>query len=112
MGSLNILCATVKCSSCKSIYPTKIQFKFGNTWHFHYNLGDKVSWGGNDIGIENLSNVKVYGILEDTICPVCGRVNEDDEFDIFFEEDVIKRVQILSEPRDYINGEGDFSIIT
>jgi len=109
MGSYNILHTTVLCSNCKNFYSGKIQFKFGNTWQFHYKLGEKITWGGNDTGIANAPKVKVYGILEENLCPICKNVNEDNEFDILFENDIIKCVQIISNPEDYL--ESDFDIM-
>ncbi|QEH41133.1 hypothetical protein [Chitinophaga sp. XS-30] len=111
MGSFNILLAEIPCTSCGNKYEGKIQFKFGNTWQLRYRIGDVVKWGGNDIGVPGLLKVKVYGILESDICPVCNQINKGNEFDIFLEQDVIKSVSVLEDLPSYFANEGNYNVI-
>jgi len=100
MGLFNILNADVKCSNCDSQYRTKLQFKFGDTWQFEYNLGDTIKWGGNDKGIPNQPQVKVYGIVESRDCPLCGFVNAE-EYEIVIQQNRIVSISILQDKTNY-----------
>lgn len=110
MGAYNILYADVQCSECKNIYEGQVQFKFGDTWLRKYKVGDVIKWGGNDIGSPNLSEVKVYGILDSDECPVCKNINRNNEFDIFISKDVINNVALMSDVKDYFSDEGNYKI--
>lgn len=89
MGAFNILHTTIKCINCGNDFKGKVQFKFGNTWQFNYQVGDTVRWGGNDVGESDKPIVEVYGIAENSICPNCGYVN-DEEFDIAIIDNIIQ----------------------
>jgi hypothetical protein len=108
MSAFNILNSDVQCSSCGQIYEGKIQFKFGDTWQFHYRIGDKIRWGGNDIGKPGISKVKVYGILESTECPICGKFNENNEYDINIECDYISGINPISTIKEYLVEDGNY----
>ncbi len=62
MGAYNVLKVNEQCLNCGASIMLDIQFKFGDTWQYNYLLGEKIRWGGADIGIPNLDKVKVYGI--------------------------------------------------
>ena len=109
MGSFNVLTTTVKCSNCKNIYQGRIQFRYGNTWQIEYRIGDKLEWGGNQIGNPNEKKVKAYGILESELCPACGKVNKNNEFDILVENSVLVNVTIMQN-YDY-EGEGNYMVL-
>jgi hypothetical protein len=80
-----------------------IQFYFGATRNLVYNIGDKVAWGYNEEGQPGIPSVKVYGVLQDEICPVCGKINENQDYDVFLEYDVIKKIEKMADIRDYDN---------
>jgi hypothetical protein len=92
MGAFNTLVTDVQCSNCNNTYKGNIQFKYGDTWQFEYKLGDKLKWGGNDIGISGSPKVKVYGILHNDTCPICHQINLNEEFDIYVENDIITSI--------------------
>ena len=100
MGAYNTLLTDIQCQNCHRFYKARVQFKFGDTWQFEYKVGDKIAWGGNDIGKPGLPKVKAYGVVESTACPYCGYSNEE-EFDVNIEKDVIKNVTPLSSLQDY-----------
>lgn len=111
MSAFNILTAELQCYNCKVFYNSRIQFKFGDTWQIEYKIGDKIKWGGNDIGRPGLKEVKVYGILESNNCPSCNYEILQNEYDIFIENDIIKKVELLSDINDYlIDEEGNYRI--
>jgi hypothetical protein len=57
------------CPRCGSLIKRRVQFKYGDTWQLEYAVGDRISWGGNDVGVP-ATLVKVLGYPEN--CPVCG----------------------------------------
>lgn len=97
MGLFNVLKANIKCINCKQNFAGQIQFKFGQTDHLFYEIGDKIKWGGYEIGFSGLAKVKVYGILESEFeqCTSCGYVNSNSEFDIVIKSDIITSVDPL-----------------
>lgn len=111
MGSFNLLFANVRCSNCQNTYVGNIQFKYGDTWQLEYKIGDKVKWGGNDIGRPNITKAIVYGILENDLCPICQKINHNNEFDIFLEKDFIVKISDLNDINDYFITEGNYKII-
>ena len=109
MGSYNILIAQVKCSICDSSYEGKIQFRYGNTLQFKYRIGDRLQWGGNQVSTPDEKKVKVYGIVESDPCPVCGKENKDNEFDLLIGNGIIASVSVMKN-YDY-EGEGNYMVL-
>jgi hypothetical protein len=75
MGAYNTVEAKLVCPRCKSEVSATIQFKYGDTWQYRYALGDRIRWGGNDIGAPGERKVVVDGIVENQ-CPICGYGDE------------------------------------
>lgn len=73
------------CSRCNSSIRRRVQFKYGDTWQHRYAIGDKLDWGGNDIG-EPGHKIVVVGYPGE--CPVCGHVL-DSTYDVTLRNDVI-----------------------
>ena len=101
MSAFNILKADCECSNCKKFYKGTIQFKYGDTWQYEYQIGDQLKWGGNDIGLNSARKVKIYGVLENNICTICNQENDNNEFDIFIQKNTIERLETLANFRDY-----------
>jgi len=110
MSAFNILNSEIKCSECTSTYIGKVQFKFGDTWQLEYKIGDRIKWGGNDIGKPGILKIKVYGVLEIDECPVCGKENLNNEFDINIENDIIIGINPIDDINDYFIDEGNYKI--
>lgn len=108
MSSFNILIVEIACPNCGKKSQARIQFKFGNTWQLEYKIGDTITWGGNDIGSPNLVKVKVYGIIESTVCPFCNKNNIPEEYDLFIEDNVIISVSPIENIQDYLHGNGEY----
>ncbi|MCW3467936.1 hypothetical protein [Chitinophaga nivalis] len=108
MGSFNTLIAEILCPDCGKKHDANIQFKFGDTWQFRYQIGETIKWGGNDIGSANLMEVKVYGIIESMICPHCNKENIAEEYDILVKEDILVKVSPIESIQDYLNGNGEY----
>lgn len=95
-----VLPAAEKCPRCGSLIRRRIQFKYGDTRQHDYTIGDRIMWGGNDVG-EPAVLVKVLGYPEG--CPVCG----DDlggVFDVIVRNGVIEDV-VPGTTRPYIEAD-------
>jgi hypothetical protein len=88
IGAFNtlVLPEPEQCPRCGSLIRRRVQFKYGDTWQYDYVMGDRIRWGGNDIG-ERAPRVKVLAYLED--CPVCG-YKFDGVCDVYSRDDVIE----------------------
>jgi hypothetical protein len=79
------------CTRCGSSISRDVQFKYGDTWQHEYEVGDRIEWGGNDLG-EPAELVIVTGIGD--LCPVCGYLPEYELlYEIIVDEGVIESVQ-------------------
>lgn len=102
MGAFNTLLANATCPVCKKISMFDLQFKFGDTWQHKYEVGQRLKWGGNDIGTSGLSKVAVEAIGDP--CPNCGTDNLN--FNVVIESDVIVGVEGLGRERKTFNPSG------
>jgi len=110
MGAYNILKINAKCENCNVLFMDNIQFKFGDTWQNEYLIGEKIKWGGADIGVPGLNKVKVYGVSESYRCQVCGYLIAR-EYDIIIEKDIIENITPLTNLEDYNFDEGNYSLL-
>ena len=94
-----------KCPHCGAVIRRRVQFKYGDTWQHDYMIGDRIKWGGNDIG-KPARLVTALGYPED--CPVCGH-DLDGVFDVVIRDGVIKDV-VPGKTQPYIDA-GDASYI-
>lgn len=106
MGAFNTLIANTTCPVCGTNANFELQFKFGNTWQYQYEIGERLRWGGNDIGTPGYKQVLVEAIGGP--CPHCGTGYID--FDIVVQSDVIVGVNGIGKERTTIDPRG-FSII-
>ena len=60
----------VPCARCNDDGIIQLQFAYGDTYQHHYQLGDTVSWGGNDFGVPAVDRLEILAYPES--CPVCG----------------------------------------
>jgi endogenous inhibitor of DNA gyrase (YacG/DUF329 family) len=100
MGSYNIVTASVRCPRCRSSVDVRVQFKFGDTWQHEYRPGDRLRWGGNDVGAPGKRHVVVDGVSE-APCPVCGYGNEW-SFYVHVRNDVIDKVEPATGEHDFV----------
>lgn len=85
MGAFNWVTHSTLCPDCGGAAEFAVQFKFGDTWQYSYRVGDRLLWGGNDVGAPGLKRVLVEGIAGP--CPHCHADNLD--FDVLVEKDRI-----------------------
>jgi hypothetical protein len=78
------------CPRCNSKIHRTVQFKYGDSWQHHYVVGDKLDWGGNDIGEPGHKVVVVAGYPSG--CPVCGHT-PDMTYDVTLRDDVLSEVR-------------------
>jgi hypothetical protein len=94
-----------KCPHCGAVIRRRVQFKYGDTWQHDYMIGDRIKWGGNDIG-KPARLVTALGYPEE--CPVCGQ-GLDGVFDVVIRDGVIKDV-VPGRTQPYLDA-GDASYI-
>lgn len=112
MGFFNVLIAECKCANCGRVSKVRIQYKFGSTRQYEFNVGDTIRWGVNEIGNADLRKVKVYGIAESTTCVFCNSNVFSEEYDIFIIDNLIKEVSPISNIEEYLDvNEGNFVIL-
>ena len=86
------------CPRCKSEIERVVQFKYGDTWQHRYMIGDRIEWGGNDVGEPGHELIVTIGYPDG--CPVCGHV-PDQTYDVFVRRDVIEDVRPSDGSYDY-----------
>ena len=60
------------CPRCESKIDRLVQFKYGDIWQHRFAIGDRIRWGGNDVGEPGYELVVALGYPGE--CPVCGYV--------------------------------------
>jgi hypothetical protein len=108
MGSFNILYCIVNCPHCGHEQEARIQFKYGNTWQFKFQMGDDIKWGGNDIGNHHIQSVMAYGIIESTLCIYCNEHNIPEEYDITIANNKIIGIRLMENIGNYIHANCEY----
>lgn len=108
MGYYSSLIINVDCKSCGAWVLDEIQFKFGYKFLHHYGLRSPLRWhkdeGGN-YGEPGNERVLVYGWLVN-VCPECqGALQDNDEYGILIENDVIQSAHPLTDDDTLEEGE-------
>lgn len=106
MSAFNTLTARLVCPICRVHVTLRVQFKYADTWQSNYSLGDKLAWGGNDIGCGTARYVVLDGAGED--CPNC---TQDTEFYIFVRNDVLESVSHADGSFDFIGCQESFIVL-
>lgn len=107
MGAFNTVSTKQACPSCKKVNEVDVQFKYGDTWQFKYRIGDKLRWGGNDVGAPGAKRVVLDAVMED--CPSCGAPGRDCE--VWIEEDRITAVSPASGKYDFVKNHQSYIVI-
>jgi hypothetical protein len=97
-----------ECSRCDSKIRRAVQFKYGDTWQHRYEIGDRIRWGGNDVGEAGHKVVAVEGYANE--CPICGHV-PDTTYDITIRADVIESVRPSDGTYDYVGTGQSFFVV-
>src|SRR5690348_4189005 len=91
MGAYNTVSGTLACPSCGDEVDIVVQFKYGNTWQFEYKIGEKLRWGGLDVGEPGRGHVVADGIVEQA-CPKC-RMRKEWNVYLHVENNRITRIE-------------------
>ena len=108
MGAFNIVNDVVACPRCSTEVRVRAQFKYGDTWQHEYGRGDRLRWGGNDIGSPERARVVVDAVAE-TVCPKCGF--GDWNLYVFVEGDRIVAVKSATGEYDFGDGTTPFIVL-
>ncbi len=106
MSAFNTVIVTWKDSKSGQSKDLRIQFKFGDTWQYEYRIGDRIKWGGNDIGSKNAKYVVVDGCLEGTPPEGCG-----EDFEVYIRNSTIEKVLPASERFDFVKSAKNYVIL-
>ena len=106
MSAFNTLVAELPCPNCVRQVHMRVQFKYGDSWQVEYQLGDKIRWGGNDVGEPGHRRGVVDGAGEP--CPQCG---SSGDFEILLEADRIDRVAVASGRYDFVGQDEAFIVL-
>jgi hypothetical protein len=96
------------CPRCESKIQRLVQFKYGDTWQHRYEIGDRIEWGGNDVGEPGHELVVAIGYPDD--CPVCGYA-PDRTYDVLIRRDVIEDVRPSDGTYDYSGSPQGYLVI-
>jgi hypothetical protein len=88
-----------ECSLCHHRARGWIQFAFGAGLMARYEVGDRISWDGVELGEPGHHLVAVQGLGQR--CPNCGH-DDDPEFDIVIRDDIIESVTSTTGTTDYL----------
>lgn len=92
MGAFNVVTAVdseLPCERCGDLR-IRVQFKFADCWAHEYQIGDRLTWGGNDVGVRGLPSVTVLGEAES--CATCG-LDLEREYAVEIVDDVLGSAQ-------------------
>lgn len=106
MGAFNTLKVVSPCLSCQQVVELNIQFKYGDVWQHSYSIGERLKWGGNDIGVPEARRVVVDGAGEQ--CPKCGY---EGDYYIILEQDKLSSFEAASGKYDLVSCSESFLIL-
>lgn len=106
MGAYNTLVVKSVCSSCKNSTTLKIQFKYGDTWNYHYHLNEPIKWKGNDVGVAGAKRVVLDGVAGP--CELCNEIND---YLVFVDNDVIVSCAANLGQFDFSTSEGYYLVL-
>lgn len=109
MSAYNTVSVKLKCPVCGSDVTVPVQFKYGNTWQFHYDIGETLRWGGNDIGERGKKRVVVDGVVAGK-CPNCSYDGEWNAY-IHVENDRVVRVENATGEFDFVAAGSNYLVI-
>lgn len=110
MGVFNNLTAPLQCPHCGASTRVDVQFKYGNTWLLDYGLGERLRWGGNDIGEPGKRHVVVDGAVA-TPCASCGHGEEWDAY-VHVENDVLTLVENADGRFDFAAAQTNYIVVS
>ncbi len=82
-----------------------VQFKYGDTWQYEYNIGDVLRWGGNDNGIKDARRVVVDGALEGDIPGV------PEDFEVYIVDGRIDMVIPATGEHDFVKSRDTYIVL-
>ena len=75
------------CPRCGDKGIIRLQFAYGDTYQYHYEMGETIRWGGNDVGVPVDNSIEILAYPEP--CPVCG-LDIDDEYVLTIKINVLR----------------------
>lgn len=107
MGAFNVVRVHWYNPLTNEVSDIDVQFKYGDTWQYEYEIGDVLKWGGNDIGQKNAKKAVVDGCLDALIAP--PGVPED--FEVYIVNGKIENVIAATGQFDFVNSNNAYIIL-
>lgn len=98
-----------ECPDCGARVHRSVQFAFGDTWQHRYHLGDRLVWGGNDVGEPGHALVVADGYVSP--CPVCGADTHAGRYDVRIESGIIASVVPSTGTHDFLRGHTSYVVV-
>lgn len=109
MGAFNTVHIKWRDPQTSEIVEFKVQFKYGDTWQYDYQVGDLLKWGGNDIGNKDAKRVVVDGCLDTDIPITFPSLPED--FEVYIVNGRIEKVIPATGRFDFVKSNDSFIIL-
>jgi len=107
MGAFNTVTIYHECANCGHKIPLNVQFKYGDVWQHHYQIGDILQWGKNNIGKPGHKRVVAEAYSED--CSFCGNPGQD--YEVWLENDQIIGVKPAEGKFDFVHSEDPYIVL-
>ena len=107
MSAYNTVKSEQVCRSCGNIVTLAIQFKYGEVRQYEYQIGDQLTWGGNDIDIPGQRRVVLDAAAE--ACGICGAEGLD--YEVYLENDRIISVKPFSGKYDFVGRQESYIVL-
>lgn len=98
MGVFNTVRGVANCPSCGHGVEVVAQFQYGDTWLHEYRIGDRLQWGGNQVGEPGAKRAIVDAWAEG--CSWCG-YQGDWRLHLIVENDILTALTPPSERYDF-----------
>ena len=95
MSAFNTVAVEGLCPFCGYADKWTVQFKYGDCWQLAYRIGDKIRWGGNEMGRNVGGRVRTDGIVEKN-CAGCNR--DYIPAAVYLVDNMITAVELRREP--------------
>jgi len=109
MGAFNEVLGKLPCPQCLNLVEIEIQFKYGSVFQHKYKLGEKLIWGGNDVGMPDRARVVLDG--EGSKCSSCG-YDRDWPVYVYLDNDVITSVTVATGVYDFASVHESFLVLS
>ena len=107
MSAYNTVSAEIQLPGCKLKCDILVQFKYGECRQHNYRVGQKIAWGGNQVGKSGAKHVVVDGCLDGS----CHYDGIPEDYEVHIEDDHITRVVPSSGQYDFVKAKEAYIVL-